>query len=197
MRQPIVPFNHRFTVHAVLPYIGHMKKLLILAISLLLAACSSAPAGQHTVQYSISDDQMNDLVMYAVSLADTPYHYGGNNANSGFDCSGFVGHVYRHSLGVSMPRTSRDISRIGKPVSQSELSPGDLVFYNTQHASFSHVGIYIGEGKFVHSPKSGDMVRTEIWRDGGALLYRCKVAERDVVVIDRGRAEIGGLSPAL
>jgi cell wall-associated NlpC family hydrolase len=128
---------------------------------LLLGACSSAPVRQHTIQYNISDDQMNELVMYAVSLADTPYHYGGNSASSGFDCSGFVGHVYRHSLDISMPRTSREISRIGKPISQSELSPGDLVFYNTQNASFSHVGIYIGDGKFVHSPRTGESVRTE------------------------------------
>jgi cell wall-associated NlpC family hydrolase len=99
--------------------------------------------------------------MYAVSLADTPYHYGGNSANSGFDCSGFVGHVFRHSLGFSMPRTSRAISRVGKPISQSELRPGDLVFYNTSHASFSHVGIYVGDGKFVHSPRTGESVHTE------------------------------------
>ena len=134
-----------------------MKKLSLILIFLLLAACSSTP----TRQYPVSGDQMNELVMYAVSLADTPYHYGGNSASSGFDCSGFVGHVYRHSLGLSMPRTSREISRLGKPVSQSELSPGDLVFYNTQNASFSHVGIYIGDGKFVHSPRSGESVRTE------------------------------------
>ncbi|MBI5891577.1 MAG: C40 family peptidase [Nitrosomonadales bacterium] len=134
-----------------------MNRLLLIAFSLLLASCGSAP----TRQYAVSDDRMNDLVMYAVSLADTPYRYGGNSANGGFDCSGFVGHVYRHSLGVSMPRTSREISRIGKPVGLGELSPGDLVFYNTQHASFSHVGIYIGDGKFVHSPRSGESVRTE------------------------------------
>lgn len=153
--------NERFTVGTALPYIDPMKRLLILAISLLLAACGSPPARQNTVQYNVSDEQMNELVMYAVSLADTPYHYGGNNANSGFDCSGFVGHVYRHSLGISMPRTSRDISRIGRPISQNDLSPGDLVFYNTSHASFSHVGIYVGDGKFVHSPRTGESVRTE------------------------------------
>lgn len=149
--------NFRFTGLAVLPYIATMKRLLSLSIALLLAACASAP----TRQYAVSDEQMNDLVMYAVSLADTPYRYGGNTANSGFDCSGFVGHVYRHSLGISMPRSSREISRVGKPISLSELAPGDLVFYNTQHASFSHVGIYIGDGKFVHSPRSGESVRTE------------------------------------
>ncbi len=149
--------NVRFTVHAVLPYIARMKNLLPLFILLLLTACASPP----TRQFAASDEQMNDLVMYALSLADTPYRYGGNSATSGFDCSGFVGHVYRHSLGVSMPRSSREISRVGKPISQNELSPGDLVFYNTQHASFSHVGIYIGDGKFVHSPRSGERVRTE------------------------------------
>jgi cell wall-associated NlpC family hydrolase len=149
--------NVRFTAAATLPYIAAMKRLLSLSIALLVAACASPP----TRQYAVSDEQMNDLVMYAVSLADTPYRYGGNTANSGFDCSGFVGHVYRHSLGISMPRSSREISRVGRPVSLSELAPGDLVFYNTQHASFSHVGIYIGDGKFVHSPRSGESVRTE------------------------------------
>jgi len=104
---------------------------------------------------------MNDLVMYAVSLADTPYRYGGNSSSGGFDCSGFVGHVYRHTLSIPLPRTSREISRVGKAVGQSELRAGDLVFYNTQHASFSHVGIYVGDGKFVHSPRSGERVRTE------------------------------------
>lgn len=134
-----------------------MNKLLYLSLSLLLVACSSSPSRQDIA----SEDQMNDLVMYAVSLADTPYRYGGNSATSGFDCSGFVGHVYRQSLGVSLPRTSHEISRVGKQIGQSELRPGDLVFYNTQNASFSHVGIYVGDGKFVHSPRSGERVRTE------------------------------------
>lgn len=140
-----------------MPYIPRMKNLRFFLIFLLLAACSSSP----TRQFAASDDQMNDLVMYAVSLSDTPYHYGGKSANTGFDCSGFVGHVYNHSLNIALPRTSREISRLGNPVSRSELSPGDLVFYNTMHASFSHVGIYVGDGKFVHSPRSGERVRTE------------------------------------
>lgn len=134
-----------------------MRRLLILPVLLLLGACSTAP----TRQYTATDDQMNDLVIYTVSLADTPYRYGGNSASSGFDCSGFVDYVYRHSLGISLPRTSREISKIGEPVSLDDLSPGDLVFYNTQHASFSHVGIYVGDGKFVHSPRTGENVRTE------------------------------------
>jgi cell wall-associated NlpC family hydrolase len=134
-----------------------MTRLLMLTVLLLLGACATAPPAQ----YAVTDDQMNELVMYTVSLADTPYHYGGNSVRSGFDCSGFVDHVYRHSLGISLPRTSREISKIGRPVALDELSPGDLVFYNTQHASFSHVGIYVGDGRFVHSPRTGESVRTE------------------------------------
>lgn len=146
-----------FACRDTMDYIPPMNRLPALLLTLVLAACASAP--QRT--YTASNEQMNDLVMYAMSLTDTQYRYGGNSADSGFDCSGFVGHVYRHMLGVSLPRTAREISRVGATVGRNELRPGDLVFYNTQHASFSHVGIYIGEGKFVHSPKTGDSVRTE------------------------------------
>ena len=104
---------------------------------------------------------MNEVVMYAVSLADTPYRYGGNSPENGFDCSGFVGHVFLHSLGVALPRTSHEISQFGIALKAKQLRPGDLVFYNTQHHSFSHVGIFIGEGKFVHAPKSGSRIRVE------------------------------------
>lgn len=134
-----------------------MNRALILPILLFLGACSTMTGPE----YDASDDQMNDLVMYTVSLADTPYRYGGNSADQGFDCSSFVDHVYLHSLGISLPRTSREISRVGAPINTDELSPGDLVFYNTQNASYSHVGIYVGDGKFVHSPRTGESVRTE------------------------------------
>jgi len=134
-----------------------MKIFFPLLLALLLVGCSSpAPRSDNA-----SDDRMNDLVMYVMSLADTPYRYGGNSADSGFDCSGFVGHVYRHELDISLPRTSREISRVGEPIEQSELRPGDLVFYNTLRQPFSHVGIYVGDGKFVHSPKRGDRIRVE------------------------------------
>jgi cell wall-associated NlpC family hydrolase len=134
-----------------------VNRLLPFLLSLLLVACAASPARQYTA----SDSEMNDLVMYAMSLTDTQYRYGGNSTSSGFDCSGYVGHVYRQTLGISLPRTAGEISRVGAPVGRNELRPGDLVFYNTLGASYSHVGIYIGDGKFVHSPKSGDRVRTE------------------------------------
>ncbi len=99
--------------------------------------------------------------MYAVSLADTPYRFGGNSPDNGFDCSGFVDHVFHHSLGVTLPRTSHELSRIGTAVNKNHLRPGDLVFFNTQQSSYSHVGIYMGEDKFVHAPKSGSQIRVE------------------------------------
>ncbi len=134
-----------------------MKKLFALGMVVVLIGCASAPSRSSRE----ADAKMNDLVMYALSLAETPYSYGGNNPDRGFDCSGYVGHVYRHELNISLPRTSKGISRVGQPVSKSELRLGDLVFYNTLRDPFSHVGIYIGEGKFVHSPKSGDRIRVE------------------------------------
>ena len=136
-----------------------MAKIFLLFFTALLVGCGTPPHRQNNV--NVSDDRINDLVMYAMSLADTPYRYGGNSSESGFDCSGYVGHVYRHELGIDLPRTSRQISRVGQPLNLSELRPGDLVFYNTMREPFSHVGIYVGDGKFVHSPKSGDRVRVE------------------------------------
>lgn len=138
-----------------------MKKLFIASLlAALLSACSSPP------QRSTSAEQMNDVVMYAMSLADTPYRYGGNSPEDGFDCSGFVGHVFQHSLGIALPRTSHEISQVGISLHSNELHPGDLVFFNTRRRSFSHVGIYIGEGKFVHAPKSGSSIRVESLNDG-------------------------------
>lgn len=134
-----------------------MKSLTLLLLLATLAACGSSP----TRNENTSDERGNELVMYAMSLADTPYRYGGNTVGSGFDCSGYVRHVYAHVLDLELPRTSKQISRVGTPLRPAELRPGDLVFYDTQRNPYSHVGLYIGDGKFVHSPKSGDRIRVE------------------------------------
>lgn len=134
-----------------------MHKVSLIFLIALLTACGSAPA-QHN---EARDERMNDLVMYAISLAETPYRYGGSNERSGFDCSGYVGHVYREVLDIKLPRTTKALSGVGDPLRQSELRPGDLVFFNTQRSPFSHVGIYVGERKFVHSPKTGSRIRVE------------------------------------
>ena len=137
-----------------------MNKLLIIILFALLSACGSAPQRAGSGE-NYPDEKMNELVMYAMSLADTPYHYGGNSPVNGFDCSGFVDHVFRHSLGITLPRTSRELSHVGVSVNIRQLRPGDLVFYNTQHSSYSHVGIYVGDDKFVHAPKTGSQIRVE------------------------------------
>lgn len=149
-----------------------MHKFIAPLLLVFFSACSSAPAhktheshrsdpGRQSNAAMDSDADMNDVAVYALSLTDTPYRYGGNTPSSGFDCSGFVRHVFQHTQGMSLPRTSHEISRLGEAQKTSRLQPGDLVFYNTQHHDYSHVGIYVGEGKFVHSPSSGGRVRVE------------------------------------
>ena len=105
-----------------------------------------------------------ELVVRALSFVGVNYRHGGETPETGFDCSGLVRHVFRESLGLLLPRTSRDISRVGESVQRDELQPGDLVFFNTLRRGFSHVGIYLGEDRFVHAPAKGGEVRIEDMR---------------------------------
>lgn len=105
-----------------------------------------------------------ELTVRALSLIGIHYRRGGESPESGFDCSGFVRYLFRESLGLRLPRTSRDISHFGKTISRDDLQPGDLVFFNTLRRGFSHVGIYLGEYRFVHAPASGGEVRVEDMR---------------------------------
>ena len=113
------------------------------------------------VRAPISDADARNLTSYARSLIGVHYKYGGNSPGIGFDCSGFVDHVFRHTLKINLPRSSDEISRIGQPVSMRNLRAGDLVFFNTLRHKFSHVGIYLGDDRFIHAPSSGGSVRTE------------------------------------
>ena len=100
--------------------------------------------------------------MFQVLMAlGIDYRGGGASPATGFDCSGLVAHVFREAYGMRVPRNTRAQSETGIPVSLTELQPGDLVFYDTLARPFSHVGIYLGDGKFVHAPKSGSKVRIE------------------------------------
>ncbi|MGE5161236.1 MAG: C40 family peptidase [Betaproteobacteria bacterium] len=103
----------------------------------------------------------SDVVVQALSLLGTPYRFGGNSPDVGFDCSGLVRHVFASVLDRDLPRRAEEISAVGQPVSRSELQPGDLVFFNTLRRAFSHVAIYIGEGRFVHAPARNGRVRVE------------------------------------
>ncbi|MBS0436369.1 MAG: C40 family peptidase [Proteobacteria bacterium] len=111
-------------------------------------------------------DKASNMVLSAMNFLGVPYRRGGNSAEQGFDCSGFTRHVFEASLGLVLPRRADEqASAAGLiKVKRDELKPGDLVFFNTLKRSFSHVGIYIGEGKFIHSPRTGGEVRVEDMR---------------------------------
>lgn len=96
-----------------------------------------------------------------MDMVGIKYKRGGNTPENGLDCSGFVRYVFMNTLGTELPRTSKEISQVGEQVEQHELQPGDLVFYNTLRRGFSHVGIYLGDNKFIHSPAAGGKVRIE------------------------------------
>jgi cell wall-associated NlpC family hydrolase len=106
-------------------------------------------------------DRTSELVMTAMGFLGVPYRRGGNDANTGFDCSGFVRSMYERTIGLVLPRLAKDQAAATQPIDKKELQPGDLVFFNTMKRAFSHVGIYVGDGKFIHSPKPGAQVRVE------------------------------------
>ncbi|MGZ8274539.1 MAG: C40 family peptidase [Burkholderiaceae bacterium] len=128
----------------------------ILAVVLLALFASSAAAQERGTAGARAD-----VVLQALSLLGTPYRYGGSSPETGLDCSGFVRHVFAAAVNRDLPRRSEEIGAFGEPVSRAELQPGDLVFFNTLRRAFSHVAIYIGEGRFVHAPARRGSVRIE------------------------------------
>lgn len=103
----------------------------------------------------------SDLVLNAMGFLGVPYRRGGSSVETGFDCSGFVKAMYEQTVGLVLPRRAEQQAGAGQKIDKSELQPGDLVFFNTMKRTFSHVGIYVGDGKFIHSPKPGAQVRVE------------------------------------
>jgi uncharacterized protein YycO len=103
----------------------------------------------------------SDVVVTAMGMLGVRYKFGGNTPESGLDCSGLVRLAFAQTFGMTLPRSAGEMSRVGDSVSKKELQPGDLVFFNTLRRAFSHVGIYVGDGKFVHAPSSGGEVRVE------------------------------------
>ncbi len=131
-----------------------MKKITAILVLFVLAACSSNPRQES----SSSSGASRDVIPYAKSLIGTPYHYGGESPRTGFDCSGFVRHVYFHTRGLELPRSAHAMSAVGTRLKATQLEPGDLVFFNTLGKPYSHVGIYLGNAKFIHSPSTGKRV---------------------------------------
>ncbi len=103
----------------------------------------------------------SELVFNAMGFMGVPYKRGGNSVETGFDCSGFVRAMYEQTVGLVLPRRAEQQAAATQNIDKSELKPGDLVFFNTLKRTFSHVGIYVGEGRFIHSPKPGAEVRVE------------------------------------
>ena len=106
-------------------------------------------------------DRTSDLVVTAMGFLGVPYRRGGNSAETGFDCSGFVRSMFEQTRGLLLPRRAVEQAAHTTRIDKKDLQPGDLVFFNTMRRAFSHVGIYVGDGKFIHSPRSGSEVRVE------------------------------------
>lgn len=167
------------------------KRKIIAAVALALSASIALPVAQGanlepaaplititetsgTVSTTIPPEAAAFLARAAAgatSLADSAleflgvtYRFGGNSPERGFDCSGLVRRVFQDALGMNLPRTAQEMSQMGSNVRVEDLKPGDLVFFNTMRRAFSHVGIYLGDNKFVHAPSSGGVVRVEDMR---------------------------------
>ena len=115
------------------------------------------------VRQNVSN-RASELVVNAMGFLGVPYKRGGNTVETGFDCSGFVRAMYEQSIGLILPRRAEQQAAATQNIDRTDLQPGDLVFFNTMRRAFSHVGIYVGEGKFIHSPRAGGEVRIEDMR---------------------------------
>ncbi len=131
----------------------------------------SAPAPRTAFDRRSTDEvaphpQVAELLVSAIGLVGVPYRLGGNDMENGFDCSGFTRHLFQAHLGVALPRRSHEQAGAARfvDVPGFELQPGDLVFFNTLRRANSHVGIYIGDGRFIHAPRTGAVVRLEPMR---------------------------------
>lgn len=141
-------------------------------LAALLAGCASTPPpakkpGKPATRPGTSlgslqaDGVGREILMYTLSLLDIDYKFGGSNPEAGLDCSGMVAYIYQNAARVKLPHNAAQIAGLARPISNSQLRVGDLVFFNTLGRPFSHMGIYIGDGKFVHAPRSNSVIRVD------------------------------------
>ena len=143
-------------------------KTIVILLALVLAGCAAPPgkmAGPRTKIVlterafdEISTARTRELAFHALSHIGVPYRYGGASPDTGFDCSGLVQYVYAQGAGVALPRNTQRLSEVGAPVPTDALEPGDLVFFDTLRKPYSHVGIYLGDQRFIHAPTTGGHV---------------------------------------
>ena len=113
---------------------------------------------ERTGPQASSGDEAGDLIMNAMGLLGVAYRFGGNSPVSGLDCSGFMQYIFRKSMNINLPRTSSEMAQIGTQISRSALQVGDMVFFNTAGRRISHVGMYIGDNRFIHAPRKGKSI---------------------------------------
>lgn len=140
--------------------------LLLASTVVLISACSTAPTltgiGSSPPHESAQvTGKRDDITFFALGMIDTGYRFGGKNPEAGFDCSGMVSYVFREAANIRVTGSAADIAKRGKEIGPEALQPGDLVFFNTLGRSYSHVGIYIGDGRFVHAPSTNGKVRID------------------------------------
>ena len=148
-----------------------MARVALLTLAALLSACASrtppAPVAQKPVVFITHPEETSpvaaDVLFRALGLVGTPYRWGGNTPDSGFDCSGLIKYVYNDAAGISLPRTTREmIVMRAQSIGQDKLQTGDLLFFATNGGSqVSQAGIYVGEGRFVHAPATGGTVKLD------------------------------------
>jgi len=147
-------------------------RLMPLIAVMLLAACGSAPTVREksavTVRLPERTGGAEEVVLFSLGLLETKYRFGGRNPEAGFDCSGMVSYVFERAAGLRLAGSAADIAKQGRPVATSAMKPGDLVFFNTLRRPRSHVGIYLGDGRFIHAPSSrgAARVRTDSLTEG-------------------------------
>jgi len=142
-----------------------IRTWILCCCALLLAACGSVPQrDQASISYAkrpAASGKGSEVVLYALGLIDTGYRFGGKNPDAGLDCSGMVAYIYREALGITVSGSAADIAQRGRSIAREALRPGDLVFFNTLNRPFSHVGIYIGDGRFINAPSTNGRVRID------------------------------------
>lgn len=156
------------------------------------------------VRQSVSN-KASELVVNAMGFLGAPYRRGGNTIETGFDCSGFVRAIFEQSIGLLLPRRAEQQAAATQNIDKNDLQPGDLVFFNTMRRAFSHVGIYVGDGKFIHSPKPGAEVRVEsmgiaYWKgrfDGARRVTGSTPENQPVTPLQLQAPRLGTLQPGV
>ena len=143
------------------PTMRSFHSALLLFAALIATGCANRPSPAPTSSNlaPLSSEQSKDIAIHALGLVGTPYRYGGNTLEGGYDCSGLIDYVYRTSTGARPPRTVAQLAGFGQPVGTADLQTGDLVLFGGNRPT--HAGIYVGNGRFVHAPSSGGDVRMD------------------------------------